>query len=75
MSRYQHYDLVDDEIMDGDQYEVGYKKPPKNTRFKPGQSGNPNGRPKTQKSNQDIFEEILMGQVTLVENGSSLLSR
>lgn len=25
---------------------VGYKKPPKDTRFKPGQSGNPNGRPK-----------------------------
>jgi len=27
-------------------YEVGYGKPPKNTRFKPGQSGNPRGRPK-----------------------------
>lgn len=27
-------------------YEVGYGKPPKGTRFKPGQSGNPNGRPK-----------------------------
>lgn len=25
-------------------YEVGYKKPPKHTRFKPGQSGNPRGR-------------------------------
>lgn len=24
----------------------GYKDPPKNTRFKPGQSGNPSGRPK-----------------------------
>ena len=27
-------------------YEVGYAKPPKDTRFKPGQSGNPRGRPK-----------------------------
>ncbi|HXH53180.1 MAG TPA: DUF5681 domain-containing protein [Sphingomicrobium sp.] len=27
-------------------YEVGYGKPPKATRFKPGQSGNPKGRPK-----------------------------
>jgi Family of unknown function (DUF5681) len=27
-------------------YEVGYGKPPKATRFKPGQSGNPGGRPK-----------------------------
>jgi Family of unknown function (DUF5681) len=27
-------------------YEVGYGKPPKDSRFKLGQSGNPNGRPK-----------------------------
>ena len=27
-------------------YEVGHGKPPKETRFKPGQSGNPRGRPK-----------------------------
>jgi hypothetical protein len=27
-------------------YEVGYRRPPKHTRFKPGQSGNPLGRPK-----------------------------
>lgn len=28
----------------GDEYEVGYGKPPKGTRFQPGQSGNPSGR-------------------------------
>jgi hypothetical protein len=27
-------------------YEVGYKRPPKHTRFKPGQSGNPRSRRK-----------------------------
>jgi hypothetical protein len=27
-------------------YEVGYKKPPKHSRFKKGESGNPRGRPK-----------------------------
>jgi hypothetical protein len=27
-------------------YEVGYKRPPLGTRFQPGQSGNPHGRPK-----------------------------
>jgi hypothetical protein len=27
-------------------YKVGYGKPPKRTRFRPGQSGNPKGRPK-----------------------------
>ncbi len=32
--------------MKKDNYDVGYKKPPKHTQFKPGQSGNPKGRPK-----------------------------
>jgi len=27
-------------------YEIGRGKPPMHTRFKPGQSGNPKGRPK-----------------------------
>jgi hypothetical protein len=31
-------------------YEVGYGQPPKATRFKPGTSGNPKGRPKGKKS-------------------------
>lgn len=30
----------------GLEFPIGYKKPPLHTRFKPGQSGNPNGRPK-----------------------------
>jgi Family of unknown function (DUF5681) len=29
-----------------DDNEVGYGKPPRNSRWKPGQSGNPKGRPK-----------------------------
>ena len=34
--------------MDNDEsdFPIGYKKPPLETRFKPGQSGNPSGRPK-----------------------------
>lgn len=31
-------------------YEVGYGKPPQDSRFKPGQSGNPKGRPKGAKN-------------------------
>jgi hypothetical protein len=34
-----------------DTYEVGYGKPPAHTRFRPGQSGNPSGRPKGSKKN------------------------
>jgi len=33
-------------------YEVGYKKPPKQTQFKKGQSGNPKGRKKGSKNNR-----------------------
>src|SRR5262249_2312776 len=40
-----------------DAYEVGHGKPPIATRFKPGQSGNPKGRPKGP-SLKDIVQRI-----------------
>ena len=33
--------------------EVGYGKPPKHSQFKPGQSGNPQGRPKGSRNSSD----------------------
>src|SRR6478609_7043961 len=36
-------------------YAVGYGKPPKSAQFKPGQSGNPNGRPKGQPTTQQLL--------------------
>lgn len=33
-----------------DDYRIGYGKPPTSTQFRPGQSGNPKGRPKEAKS-------------------------
>jgi hypothetical protein len=40
-------------------YEVGFGKPPKRTQFKPGQSGNPRGRPKgTKNLKTDLTEEL-----------------
>ena len=40
-------------------YEVGFGKPPKQTQFKPGQSGNPRGRPKgTKNLKTDLMEEL-----------------
>lgn len=41
---------------------VGYKNPPKQTRFQKGKSGNPKGRPKKKKSSNvisEIIQEIL----------------
>jgi len=52
-----------------DEYDVGYGKPPKKAQFKPGQSGNPRGRPKkTQNFRTDLREE-LQAQVSVNEGG------
>lgn len=49
-------------------YDVGYGKPPKRTQFKPGQSGNPRGRPKgTKNLKTDLLEEL--GERIIVREG------
>lgn len=48
-------------------YEVGYGKPPRNTRFKPGQSGNPRGRPKGSKNKRPSLHEERMKDIILDE--------
>ena len=50
-------------------YEVGYKKPPKDTRFQPGHSGNPKGRPPGSKSLRTLIERELETKVTVREGG------
>ncbi len=51
--------------------EVGYKKPPKNTQFPPGETGNPKGRPKKvkEKSFLDDAAAELEAKVLITENG------
>ena len=50
-------------------YEVGYSKPPRHTRFKPGVSGNPRGRPKDAKNLSTLVHEALNEPVVVAENG------
>jgi hypothetical protein len=51
----------------GAPYAVGYGRPPKHTRFKPGQSGNPSGRRRKPLSLAREFFEVLHEPVTLGE--------
>jgi hypothetical protein len=39
-------EVVEQASESGADYQVGYRRPPKNSQFKPGQSGNPRGRRK-----------------------------
>ena len=50
-------------------YEVGYGKPPRHSRFKKGQSGNPRGRPSGSKNLATVLSEALNELVIVAENG------
>lgn len=57
-------------------YEVGYRKPPLHTRFKPGRSGNPKGRPKAAKGLKTIARETLTKKVAVrTATGKKKMSR
>lgn len=48
-------------------YDVGYGKPPKDTRFKPGKSGNPKGRTRGSKHKRPGMHEERMKDFILDE--------
>ena len=48
---------------------VGYGRPPVGTRFQPGRSGNPRGRPKGARNLSTIIAAALSERVTVNENG------
>lgn len=50
-------------------YPVGYGRPPKHTQFKPGQSGNPKGRPKGIRNLNTDLEEELSLKILVTEGG------
>ena len=62
----------DDQPEKGD---VGPGRPPKDTRFKPGVSGNPKGRPKGSVSLRTRVTQQLRQTVTVTRNGRSVKMR
>jgi hypothetical protein len=52
-------------------YAVGYGKPPAVNRFKPGQSGNPKGRPWRHRNLRTVLEEALNERIAVREGERS----
>ena len=52
-----------------DKYEVGYRKPPKDSRFKKGRSGNPRGKPRGTKNSATLLKQALLAPVLVKQNG------
>lgn len=52
-----------------DDDKVGYRKPPKRSQFKPGESGNPKGRVKGQRNLKSDLTSLLNKPVTIREGG------
>jgi hypothetical protein len=59
-------------MTDKQDYDVGYGKPPKSNQFKPGQSGNPKGRPNGIKNLNTDLEEELSEKLMITEGGKAI---
>jgi hypothetical protein len=52
-----------------DDSKSGYARPPKAHQFKPGESGNPRGRPKGARNLRTDLSEIMKKKVSVRESG------
>jgi Family of unknown function (DUF5681) len=53
----------------GVDYAVGYRRPPRQTRFRKGASGNPNGRPRGARNLATLLDQTLRERIAITENG------
>jgi Family of unknown function (DUF5681) len=52
-------------------HSVGYGRPPLSSRFKPGTSGNPKGRPKGRKNLKTLIKEAMTASILIQEGQNS----
>ena len=57
----------DDRQSENEDSKVGYGKPPKHSRFKKGQSGNPRGKPRGTKNSATLLRQALLASVIVKE--------
>ena len=60
--------------MNDDDDKVGYGRPPKARRFKPGRSGNPAGRAKKTRSASEAFDRISRKKITTADGRKVLVT-
>jgi len=59
-------------MANNDDYEVGYGKPPAQSRWKKGQSGNPSGRPKASRGLKADLHAELISRMEIQMNGKRI---
>jgi hypothetical protein len=62
-------EIDDTDGQDGDDEAVGYGRPPRHTRWKKGQSGNPSGRPKGARGLKTDLRAELISRMEISMNG------
>ncbi|MDO8874698.1 MAG: DUF5681 domain-containing protein [Pseudolabrys sp.] len=64
-------DHTDEALMESnaDALPVGYTRPPVETRFRKGRSGNPKGRPKGSESLSKVFQEVSAERISVTQGG------
>lgn len=56
-------------------YQIGYGKPPIHSRYSPGQSGNPKGRPKGSKCVENIIKDAINELIDVNKGGKRIKKR
>lgn len=54
-----------------DDYEVGFKRPPKRFQFQPGNNANPKGRPRGAKNKKLVISELLFESIQVTQGNES----